>query len=76
MDVGSVFFWGFCVSKLLQNLTIKLAKLVEFTLAFFLKSQHLCQKMAKFRQDLLPRGQNPLSYYTLIMNVNTISLPW
>ncbi len=25
---------------------------------------------------LLPRGQNPLSYYTLIMNLNTISLPW
>jgi hypothetical protein len=45
------------MSKLLENLTIILAKLVEFTLTFFLKSQFPCQKMANFRQEKKKKKQ-------------------
>jgi hypothetical protein len=43
------------------------------------KFQHKQAKILGFKNshikiNLLPRGQNPLSYY--IMNLNTISLPW
>jgi len=40
-----------------------------------LKFQHKPKYHLHIKIDLLPRGQNPLSYIYFTMNVNTISLP-